>query len=1057
MQRSSLLAVVLVLVVSTLLLSALFDNLTGYYENPFPPDEVTPPHEETEHPRLVFAVSPAYPAIYWRISTVDYYDGFTWSSTTTKTSIEQFPKFENDSNVQVFSVEMNTTEEEVSLPVPSSKTSVSNLVLSAHIDYELRLDDMADVYGIRIPKQDNETRIVYRAIWHPIDYNDIDERLVSLDNVPQEVRSIYLQLPLLPEEVWELAEGLKHNSYNILDQILADVQYLRTYFDYDVDLWKGRTQRVINMDWVYSYMQWKKGTCLDAATALAVILRCQGIPARVSFGFKPETTRGNKTYYYSTRAHAETEAYLPPYGWVGFDATPLLADSPRLEVAPIKAEGYPGEDVFYHLKVTNKRNITYEIKTRIYGKENWHDEVIPEKLVAGPFETSDALIKITVPEDASPGETNVFTVYAWSLHDGQEFSVTAVTGVEKSKRVPTVTKITSVDQFFFRGDPISVEGELCTEDNESVHDVRVFVLLSETSEEKNMVIGKSFSSIGHFWIDCQVPLRVGQGTHSLVAVALGDSKHAPSFSLSTIVKVCARTSLKLDVKSPSFVGDQPTILGHLLFDDGAPVPNASITLETNFQDNSSINWKWQTFTDANGFFFTIYGRKFMHPGFFELNAIFAGDKYIGGSNATQAISVVFGTPTIMSLTESCLVRGEVCIIRGKVYWNYTGIWGEAVKIALDGHLLSTVMTDATGMFSYVYGVNPEEELGKHALSFVIQSRSMNLSQEVNIMAKTEFKITSSKKVSGKEQLSLSASLLDDHGLPVTGADLFIENYGLAGKTDGDGNVRFLLDTVRFLPESISLTLHFKGSDIYLATATSVTVVAKPVTPIMPLFSVVIFATVFLALVTNRSLLYRKTIKVMTTTQQEKQKTFLRISFPDIRNSFPNVWGVGEKLRVVCLPKEEMRKKAEGRTVELFVNGKKTARSIISKGCAAFSQIFWEKGFYQVMIRLIDKSQSQTITAEATLRVVDYREEIISLYKAFLRFVYPKFVEIKDEMTAREIESLLLSAGEFYADNLQKVTDCFELTEYSLHSIERKHYETFYQSLRELKFDATKSN
>jgi len=1057
MQRSSLLAVVLVLVVSTLLLSALFDNLSGYYENPFLPDEMIPPHEETEHPRLVFVVSPAYPAVYWKTSTVDYYDGFTWSSTTTKKSVEEFPKLENHSNAQVFSVEMNTTEEEVSLPVPSSKTIVSNLMLSVRSDYELRLDNMAEVYGIRILKQDTETRIVYRALCHPVDYSDIDERLVSLDKVPQEVRSIYLQLPVLLDEVWELAENLKHNSYNILDQILADVQYLRTYFDYDVDLWKGQTQRVINRDWVFSYMQWKKGTCLDAATALAVLLRCQGIPARVSFGFKPETTRGNKTYYYSSRAHAETEAYLPPYGWMGFDATPLLADSPRLEVAPIKGEGYSGEDVFYHLKVTNKRNVTYEIKTRIRGKENWHGKVIPEKLVAGPFETSDALIKITVPEDASAGETNVFTVNARSLNDGQEFSAIAVAEAKKVERVPTATKISSLDQSIFRGDPFSVEGELCTENNETVDAVPVFVLLSETSEEKSIVIGTSSSSTGHFRIDCKVPLYVEHGTHRLVAVSTGDSKHAPSFSLSTIVNVCARTSLKFDVKSPSFVGDHPTIFGHLLFDDGAPVPNVSITLEAKFQDNSSINWKWQTFTDANGFFLTTYDRKFTHPGFLELDAIFGGGPYVGGSNATQAASVLAGTPTIMSLTASYLVRGEICLIRGKVHWNHTGIWREAIKIALDDHLLSTVMTDATGMFSYAYGVNPEEELGEHDLSFVIQSRSIDLSQEVNIMAKTELEITSSKKVSGKEELSLSASLLDDHRLPVSEADIFIENYGLAGKTDGDGNVRFLLGTARILPESISLTLHFKGSDIYLATATSVTVVAKPVTPIVPLCSVVILTTVFLALATNRSLLYRKTIKISTTTHQEKQKNFLEISFPDIRNSFPNVWGVGEKLRIVCLPNEEMRKKAEGRTVQLFVNGEKTARSTISKGCASFSQIFREKGSYQLIVRLIDKPQSQTITAEAALRVVDYREEIINLYKEFLKFVNQKFAGIEDEMTAREIESLLLSAGESDADNLQKVTDCFELTEYSLHSIERKHYETFYQSLRELKFDATKSN
>lgn len=1051
MQRSSLLAAILILGVSILLLSALFENLTVYYENPSPPDEEYFPRAgRSEH--LVFVVSPAYPAIYWRISTADYYDSFGWSSTTTKRNIEEFPKAQNDSGVQVFAVEMNTTKKEFSLPVPPSKTSVSNPIVSPHRDYELCLDNVSDVYRIRFLEQDNETEIVYQATWHHIDYNEIDERLISTDDIPQKIRSIYLQLPYLPEEVWELAEMLKHDSYNVLDQIFADVQYLRTHFDYDFDLSEGRTTRVINRDWVFSYMQCRKGVCADAATALTVILRCQGIPARISFGFKPERSEGNKTYYYSTGAHAETEVYLPPYGWVRFDATPPHEDSPRLEVAPIKAEGYLGEDVFYHLRVTNKRNATEKIKISIHGKEKWNGKVIPEELIIGPLETGDALMKIAIPKNASPGETNVLMVVSRSLHYGEEFSVMAMAKVGKAKRVSTITEITSVDQFVFRGDFFSVEGEVYTK-NESVHDVPVFILLSETTEEKSIAISGNSSLTGHFWTNCQVPLHAERGTYNLVVISLGDSKHAPSISSSSFVKVRARTSLKLNVKSPTFVGDQPIIHGYLLFDNAAPVQNASVTLEIQFQDNSSVNWKWQTSTDANGVFHAIGEQKFMQPGVFELNLIFLGTEYIDGSSAKQIIIVDSGAPTILSFTERCLIRGEVCRISGMIHLNKTGIWKETTTITFDGHLLSTVETDFSGHFSYVFHVNPEEELGNHTLSFVVQPRNLKLSQKVDVMAKTEFTVTSSKKVCGKERLSLSVSLFDDHELPVSEADIFIEKYGLAGKTDIDGNVKFLLDTVRFLPENISLKLRFDGSDIYLPIATSVTVAAEPVIPITLLLPVIISVAVVLAFVTNRSLLYKKRAKVAITQQQEKKETLLRISFPDIRNSFPNVWGVREKLRIECLPNGRMRKKAEGSTVELFVNGKKTVKSVLLEGCATFSQIFERKGTYQVTARLIDKSQPQTVDAETTLRIVDYREEIVDLYRALLQFIDQKYVEIEDEMTAREIECLLLDTDKFDAESLQKVTDCFEKAEYSIHSIERKDYETIYQSLKELKSDA----
>lgn len=80
-------------------------------------------------------------------------------------------------------------------------------------------------------------------------------------------------------------------------------------------------------DWVLNLLRRGKGICMDFSTALAVVLRLQDIPARVNFGFKPGSTVGGKTLYFSSEAHSETEAYLPPYGWVRFDATPSISVS----------------------------------------------------------------------------------------------------------------------------------------------------------------------------------------------------------------------------------------------------------------------------------------------------------------------------------------------------------------------------------------------------------------------------------------------------------------------------------------------------------------------------------------------------------------------------------------------------------------------------------------------------------------------------------------------------------------------------------------------------------
>jgi transglutaminase-like putative cysteine protease len=1061
MQRA-LLADLLVLCVSILLLSALFDSLASYFwslSSSGHKIEWFPYEGVQEEPRLIFAVLPAYPAIYWRIGTADYYDGFSWSGTTNESKVEEFPKTQNNEDVQVFTVEMNATEEVTFLPVPPSETSVTNPIMSPPRDYELRLDDLAGGYGIRILGKDSAVGIIYNASWHHVDYNEINESLVSFDDAPQKIRSIYLQLPTLPDEVWELANELKKDSYKALDQILADVQHLRVHFDYDFDLWEGKIQRLIHRDWVYSYMQWKKGICIDAATALTIILRCQGIPARISYGFKPEKTDENKTYYYSTGAHAWTEVYLPPYGWMSFDATPPAADFPRLEVLPIKGEGFLGEKVFYYLKVVNKRDARDYFKLFVYNKKGWSAEAIPNEVAVKPLETRDVLIEFTVPENACPGEMNVFTIQATSSLEGQEFSAIAVTEVGKNKRIPTITMIDSADEFVWRSGSFHIRGRVYTVSGELLNDVPVFILLSTNEKGKGVVVGKNSSLIGNFLMDCKMPSYVNIGNHSAVSICLGDSKYAPSISSTFVVKVYAKTSLEINVKTPTLVGDSPTVYGRLLFDDQSPVQNALITLEILEQNKSLTKWSWKNFTGLDGTFLTIYPEKFKQLGLFEINVTYLGSEFIIGSDTKRIINVTYGSPTINSFTENLLVRGENCLIQGKVDLDNEGLWKEPVTIMFDEDLLLTVETDSNGLFAYTFCVPPKTKLGTHTLIFALQTRGSSINQTVHVMAKTKFSIADSDKKSGNNWLSLSVSLLDDQDLPVEEAEIVVENYRLVGKTDNEGNVSFLLDTVKLQPEKIDLVLRFKGSELYLSTATIVTVVAEPLIPIGFMLPVAIAVSVALTFVANRQLFYLKITKASLAKQREhssmtksERESLIRIRFPDITDPFLGVWGIGDKLRIECLVNEGMQKRAEGKTVDFFVNYKTTAKGIFSKGYATVSHIFVQKGAYQVTAKWINKPRRQATSAEATLRIVNYGEEIVNLYGAFLQNFAQKYVSVEADITAREIERLLLSIGKFDSESLRKVTDYFEKAEYSDHSIIRKDYEIMYQALKELNFD-----
>jgi len=93
-----------------------------------------------------------------------------------------------------------------------------------------------------------------------------------------------------------------------------------------------------------------------------------------------------------------------------------------------------------------------------------------------------------------------------------------------------------------------------------------------------------------------------------------------------------------------------------------------------------------------------------------------------------------------------------------------------------------------------------------------------------------------------------------------------------------------------------------------------------------------------------------------------------------------------------------------------------------------------------------------LSVEVSLRVVDYDEEILRLYNEFLGKLSLQGIDIREEMTAQEIERLALTEGNFDADSLHKVTICFENAEYSNHLVTREDYEILYLSLKELRID-----
>ncbi len=95
--------------------------------------------------------------------------------------------------------------------------------------------------------------------------------------------------------------------------------------------------------------QTKAGFCQQYATAMAVLVRELGIPARVAIGYQPGTKQDDGTYLVQSKnAHAWVEVFFEGYGWLQFEPTPGHGTHPNAEAGtylnPVtQSGGQPGQ------------------------------------------------------------------------------------------------------------------------------------------------------------------------------------------------------------------------------------------------------------------------------------------------------------------------------------------------------------------------------------------------------------------------------------------------------------------------------------------------------------------------------------------------------------------------------------------------------------------------------------------------------------------------------------------------------------------------------------------
>lgn len=143
------------------------------------------------------------------------------------------------------------------------------------------------------------------------------------------MRRACLQLPPhLPQRVVELAREVTRGRRTVSSKLSAFGNYLATTCQYDeFPPFPPRGADIVD----YFLFESHRGYCLHFASAVVVMCRALGIPARLVTGFlEGEMSESTRRYVIRARdAHAWAEVFVPGQGWIEFDATP-----PRPLTAP---------------------------------------------------------------------------------------------------------------------------------------------------------------------------------------------------------------------------------------------------------------------------------------------------------------------------------------------------------------------------------------------------------------------------------------------------------------------------------------------------------------------------------------------------------------------------------------------------------------------------------------------------------------------------------------------------------------------------------------------------
>ena len=264
--------------------------------------------------------------LYFRGMAYDRYDGRTWANSFAR---QLMLDHSVDGSFKPLPAKKATRRDSPALRqeilIEALDTAVlfgASFIRSVRGNFPMVLADGMGGFSMSYPLS---IRFQYTALSIPDELDPSDRTSVS-PVYPALIAAHFLQVPALSPRVEELARAVTRDGSTAYEKARMLERYLRKTYRYSLDVGTAVSENPLE-DFLFTR---QTGFCEHYATAMVVMLRTLGIPARLATGFLPGEWNDFGNYYAVRQqdAHAWVEVFWPASGWITFDPTPGIMAPP---------------------------------------------------------------------------------------------------------------------------------------------------------------------------------------------------------------------------------------------------------------------------------------------------------------------------------------------------------------------------------------------------------------------------------------------------------------------------------------------------------------------------------------------------------------------------------------------------------------------------------------------------------------------------------------------------------------------------------------------------------